>query len=294
VLLDRLAAWQAREQEPFDAALVAVEEEERTARRRLEDALRQAAALASLRREQEELRHQLEVESLRRRREGVRDALALDRSLLEARAAELVAAQATRDRELGVLLSAPAIAPAVAAFVDASEQLAVASGAVAPSAEEALSPSDRALLKPYLLAASAPPPSLDAPSAGIGVVISTDPPQGRPEALLVVLPVPFAVYGDATARPEDLCTLLAYRLVAAVHALLDEVGASEAMVRFAELHGSLALQVWLGELQVVPDLRDRFLEGVAGAVEGAPELEAAGIEVYAVWLTPDLLMETGA
>jgi hypothetical protein len=294
VLLDRLAEWQAHEGEPIEAALGAIEDEERSARRRLEDAQRQAAALASLRREQEELRHQLEMESLRRRRDGVRDALAVDRSLLEARAGELLELLAARDRELGLLLAAPALAPAVSGYLDATDRLAGARGTGAPAPEDLLPPEDRALLEPYLRAAIAPPPSLGAPPAGVGVVISTDPPQGRPEALLVVLPVPWSVYAGATSRPEDLCTLLAYRLVAAVHALLGEVGAAEAVVRFADLHGSLALQVWLGDTQVVPDLRDRLLEGVAGSVEGAPELNAAGIEVYAVWLTPDILMESGA
>jgi hypothetical protein len=213
VLLDRLAEWQAHEGEPIEAALGAIEDEERSARRRLEDAQRQAAALASLRREQEELRHQLEMESLRRRRDGVRDALAVDRSLLEARAGELLELLAARDRELGLLLAAPALAPAVSGYLDATDRLAGARGTGAPAPEDLLPPEDRALLEPYLRAAIAPPPSLGAPPAGVGVVISTDPPQGRPEALLVVLPVPWSVYAGATSRPEDLCTLLAYRLV---------------------------------------------------------------------------------
>lgn len=56
--------------------------------------------------------------------------------------------------------------------------------------------------------------------AGIGVLVSAEPASGPTRALLVVLPVPYAVYEEGAHRGEDLATALAFRSVAAVHELL--------------------------------------------------------------------------
>lgn len=290
-VLDSIADWRARTATELDGALAALTEEERAVRRKIEDAQRQFAALGSVRREQEERLVELEEETLRRKRSGIRQALKLDRALMEERAHALLRWRQRHDEALGAGLDAPEMAEAINEYLDAQERTAGLRGSLVPAPEELLTAPARALLDPYLRAAATPPPPLAAPWAGVGVVVSVDPPEGRPEALLVVLPVPWAVYAEAILRDEDLCTLLAYRMVAALHVLLAEVGAPDALVRFADLQGSLAIQVWLGDTPVVIDLRERVLEAVAAAVEGAPELVAAAVEVYAVWLTPDLLVE---
>jgi hypothetical protein len=146
-------------------------------------------------------------------------------------------------------------------------------------------------LEPYINAANAGPPPLDVPPVGIGVVASADPAEGVPEALVVVLPVPFAVYGEWNKREEDLASQIAFRLVAAVIQLLSSLGAADAPLRYVEVHGCLAIQVWLGDHEVEGDVRERALEAISGAAEEAPELWAAGVELYAVWLKSELLTE---
>ncbi len=290
-LLNGVAEWRARTAGELDGALAAIADEERAVRRRIEDANRQAAALGSVRREQEERLVELDEETLRRKRTGIRQALKVDRALMEERADSLLRWRQGHDDALGAGLDAPDMAEAMNEYLDAQDRTAGVHGSLLASPEELVTPLARARLDPYLRAAATAPPPLAAPRAGVGVVVSVDPPEGRPEALLIVLPVPWAVYAEAILREEDLCTLLAYRMVAALHVLLAEVGAPEALVRFADLQGSLAIQVWLGDTPVVIDLRERVMEAVAAAVEGAPELQAAALEVNPVWLTPDLLVE---
>jgi hypothetical protein len=126
------------------------------------------------------------------------------------------------------------------------------------------------------------------------VLVSSDPPFGRPEALVLVAPVPWAVYTEGSARAEDLCTRLAYRLVGALHGLLAEVGAQRAPVRFLDVEGCLAVQAWLGDHPVAGDLREQALAAIAAAVDGADELTAAAVDVYAAWLAPELVAGASA
>ncbi|MDP2315987.1 MAG: hypothetical protein Q8P41_24030 [Pseudomonadota bacterium] len=293
-LLDGVLAWRAQTSDEIESSLATIAEEERTIRRRMDEAQRQYTALTSLRHEQEERRLSLDEETIRRKRIRVREALEIDRALLAERAGALHARVTRRDLELGAGLDAPDMIEAVTEYLDAQERAAALRGGLVAAPEELISAHARARLEPYLRAASSPPPSLGLPAAAVGVVVSVDPPEGRPEALLLVLPVPWAVYGEATVREEDLCSLLAYRIVAAIQTVLADVGAPDALVRFDELQGNLAVQVWLGDTLVAPDLRERVLECVATAVEGARELQAAAVEVCAVWLTPDLLAEASS
>ncbi len=288
-MLDEVASWRDRVGLEADEALTAIAAEERAARRDLEEAQRRHGALLAIRREEEERLGTLEEEALRRKRASVRNALLEDRSLLEDRAAALGELQARREADLSARLDDPDMAPFVEEYLEAQ---AAAGGA--QESELLLSPETATRLAPFIVAAHAPPEPLTAPPVGVGVLVSADPPVGSPEALVMVLPVPWAVYAEGTLRAEDLCTWLAYRLVGSLYQLLTDLGAAHAPVRFSDLQGNLAVQVWLGDHPLEEDLRERVLEGIAAAVDGAAELEAAGVEVYAVWLTPDLLAEAVA
>jgi hypothetical protein len=151
----------------------------------------------------------------------------------------------------------------------------------------------RRRLAGFVAEVDGPPPVLEDELQGIGVVLAVHPAEGAPEALVIVLPVPWAVYRDAGTRREDLATRLAYRAAAATWRFLVDVGAPEAPVRFVEVQGCLGIQVWLGDAGVpAEDFRERALEALQGAWDLAPELDAARLEVYAVWLRPEALQET--
>jgi hypothetical protein len=290
-MLDEAVAWRDRVCGEAEAALALVTSEEQVARRVMVESQRQHAALVAIRREEEERLSALEESALQRKRSCVRQAMIQDRGLLEERAARLSDAWARRDADLGHGLDDVALLSAVRQYVELQES---AASGEAVEVEAQLAPSARRVLEPYLDAAALPPPRLDLAPVGVAVLVSADPPVGPSEALVMVLPVPWAVYAEGTLRAEDLCTHLAYRLVAALYSLLGAMGAAQAPVRFAELQGCLAVQVWLGDHAVEEDLRDRVLEAISAAVEEAPELEAAGVEVFAVWLTPDLLAEAAS
>ena len=290
-MLDEAAAWRDRVCGESEAALSLVTAAEQSARRTMLESQRQHAALAAIRREEEERLAGLEEAALQRRRTGVRQAMIHDRIALEERAARLTEACARQDARLGSGLDEVALAAALRQYVELQEAAATGEGG---RADERLSPSALRLLEPYIAAAAQPPPQLDLPPVGVAVLVSADPPVGPAEALVMVLPVPWATYAEGTLRAEDLCTWLGYRLVASLHALLGAMGAAQAPVRFAELHGCVAVQVWLGDQPVEEDLRDRVLEAVSAAVDDAAELQAARAEVFAVWLTPDLLAEAAS
>jgi hypothetical protein len=287
-MLDDVAAWREQAGREAEAALAAIAAEEDAVARAALEAERRKSALAAIRREEEERLASLDDAALQRKRTSVRTSLELDRALLEERAAALRRAQAERDAEAALGLDHPSMERHLLAWLEAR---AAAAAARETDAESRLARDVRQALAPYIDVAHGPPPSIGLPCAGVGVLVSADPPVGVPEAFVMVLPVPEAVYTQASARAEDLCTLLAYRLVAALYRLLGELDAAGAPVRFETVQGNLTIQVWLGDQLVPDDLRERAMDAVAAAVDGAPELAAAGLEVYAVWLTPDLLAE---
>lgn len=293
-VLDEVAAWRLTTGDEIEAALVRLAEEERAARRQIDEGNRRFAALGAVRREHQERLDRIDEEAVRRKRAGVRGGVERDRALIEARAAASAEAASRRDRELATGLDDPHVARAVAEYLEALEHSASLRGGLVAEPEHLVSGETRACLAPYLSAAAAPPPSLPVALAGVGVIVSVDPVVGPPEALVVVVPVPWSVYTESVRRPEDLCTQLAYRMVAAVYGLLVDMGVPDAPVRFVEVHGSLGIQVWIGDHVLTGDLRERTLERVASAVEGVSELEAAAVEVYAVWLAPDLLAEAAS
>ena len=141
----------------------------------------------------------------------------------------------------------------------------------------------------YIRAANDAPPPLALAPLGVAVLAATEPADGVPEGLLVVLPVPHAVFTDWKSRREDLATQLTYRLIAAVFRVLGSVGAADAPVNYQEVYGNLAVSVWLGDHKVEADLREHILEAISTAYEEATELWAAGVEVYAVWVRAELL-----
>ena len=91
-------------------------------------------------------------------------------------------------------------------------------------------------------------------------------------------------------REDDLVSLLSYRVVTALFMLLREIGALDAVVRYFEIHGCLAVQVWLGDHLVPDDLQERTLDLIQTMSAEAVELEVAGVDLYALWLLPGLLV----
>lgn len=275
-------------------ALEEIGREEVAARQALDEARRRIAALGALRGEYELRRERERLDAAAEERRAVREGVARDRETLLTRARALAEVEAARRAEVARRLEDE---PDLAAALQAAyrfRELEPTLGEHPPSYRKALHDEHRRALRrlaPVRSLVDGPPPPLALPMAGTAVLLATEPEVGVPEALVVVLPVPFAVYRAWTTRPEDLAARLAYRAIGAVFGLLAGVGAADAPIRYLDLHGSLAVQVWLGDSPVPEDFRDRTMDQLNAAWEQAPDLGAAGLEVYGVWVRPDLLLE---
>lgn len=292
-VIAQLTRERGRLETDLDTALIEIGREEAQSRRAIEEGHRRLSALRELRREYEERRGGLSQEMVHREWGAVRDGLCADRDRFLSRAALIADAIASREASLNAELAEPELATLVHEYVKFKEA-GSALAAMPPDYREAILTQHARVkrrLEPYIAAANTGPPSLAVEPAGVGLVASADPADGRPEALVLVLPVPYAVYTEWTARPEDLASMLAYRMVAATFTLLRSIGAADAPVRYVEVHGCLALQVWLGDHEVQGDLRERTLEHLAAAIEAAEEIRAANVELYTLWLRPELLGE---
>lgn len=184
------------------AALVDIGREEAASRRSVEEGHRRLAALRALRREYEERLGGLSSEMLHREWEAVRDGLTTDRDRFLYRAGLVADAIASREASMNEELAEPELSAAVKEYLKFREAEA-SLGAMPPDYRDAILAQHRRVLRrlePYIAAANAGPPPLAVPPVGIGVIASADPAEGRPEALVLVLPVPFAVYADWTDR----------------------------------------------------------------------------------------------
>lgn len=291
--LESIAEWKSRADAEFSASVSEVDREEDAARRQIEEAQRQLVALATLRTELRDKHAQVGLEAERRERTALRQGLVHDRAAIEARAEKLAAAIAEREAELQRQLQDPDIAQAVEEFekfVEVEASLA----ALPQSYRRAILDHHekvRRRLEPVIAASNAGPPSLGLDSVGVGVLFAVDVQADRPQGLVAVLPVPYAVSGDWAARREDLCSLFAYRVIAAVSRLLNAVGAGDAPMQYVDHHDCLAIQVWLGDSTLDGDLNERAVEEVEALREEADELAAAGIELYAYWVRPTQLAD---
>ena len=294
--LEQAARERTREEQEIESALAEVAREEIQNRKSIDESYRRITALRLLRREFEERRESLNSASYRFEWAAVRDGLLADRSRFMRRVEDLRLASRARDERLAEEMRAPEIASALREFERFQAEVEPTLGAMPASYKRAiLETHERNLrrLEPYIRALNSLTPKLDAPVQPVGVVACASPADGRPEALVVVLPVPFQVYREWATREEDLAAIFTYRIVAAVFRLLREIGAAEAPVEYFEVHECLALQVWLGDHVIRGDLREQALEHIGGAYESGPELVNAAVEVYGVWLRPELLTEDG-
>jgi hypothetical protein len=292
-VLDDVTRMRGELEVDLDTALVEIGREEASCRRTIEEGHRRLAALRELRREYEDRVEGLTAEMLHREWEAVRQGLVADRERLQARAAMVAEAVASLEASMNAELAEPELAAALREYIKFREAEA-SLGAMPADYRAAILAQHRRVqrrLEPSIAAANAGPAPLSVAPAGIGILASADPAEGRPEALVLVLPLPSAVYADWISRKEDLCSQLAYRMVAAVFRLLARIDAADAPVRYLDVHGCLGVQVWLGDHEVEGDMREGLLERLAAAAEEAVDLWGAGVEVYCVWVRPELLGE---
>ncbi len=254
---------------------------------------RQLKAIAILREENASRKSALIPELEQRTHSAILEGLRKDSALLAERSALYAEAIAARDERVAAMIAEPGMAERVEAF-EQFEQNREATLANLPELYRGIvveqHEATRAQLTPIFEALSGELPALDVPKAGITLVVSVDPVEGEPEALAVIVPVPFAVYAKWAERPEDLLSIFAYRVVGAVSGMLSRLGEPDVPVQYAPYReGQLAIQVWLADVEIIDELDECFDIELKRLNQLASELRTVGLDVHVTWQPPEVI-----
>ena len=146
-------------------------------------------------------------------------------------------------------------------------------------------------LEPIFMAADQPLPKTDKPPKSIGVVASIEPDFIQPEAMAILIPVPFEIYSSPSAGTDSLQQVFAYRCVGAVTSALRTIGLSEVSVNYGDHKGYLSIQVWLDGKKLNGDIRQSISLEFQQMRDYASELQAVRLGMEVTWLPPELLDE---
>lgn len=290
--LEAVRRWRAETEQDVTRQVKEIDEEEERLKASIAELQRQLKAVAALRDEVKDRFVQLDEEELERTRDAVVSGLAAEVALLEERALKYDLASSARQDSLTAVLDDPEVSALVEEykqFVEAEPTLDLLPAGYR-KAVLAHHEGVKARLGPVFSAADAEADPIDADPAGFTVLATLNPPEGRPEALAIIVPVPFDVYAKWSERAEDLYSLLAYRVVGAVSATLAELGAASAPVQYAPFEGRLAIQVWLGGHSLNGDVRASLDAAIAKLGASSAELAVARLSAGVVWLPPEAIV----
>ena len=149
----------------------------------------------------------------------------------------------------------------------------------------------RTELEPIFMAAEQPLPKTDKSPKCIGIIASIDPDFVQPEAMAILVPVPFTIYTEPSAEEDSLQKVLAFRCVGAITAALRKIGLTDVSINFGELKGYLSIQVWLGGKKLNGDIRQSISLEFQQLRDYASELQSVRLGMEVTWLDPELLDE---
>lgn len=292
VSLEMVEQWRAETEADINRQVKEIDEEEERLNASIAELQRQLKAVSALREEMTARLSELDDEQISRTREAVLSGLETDGPLLDERAALWRAAVSDQEAALDRLLQDPTVAGLVEEYKQFTEVEPTLDMLPAGYRKALLSHHEevKAKLKPYVDAAQAAPPPLALEETGFSLIASLDPPEGPPEALAIIVPVPFDTYARWSERSEDLHALIGYRVVGALATMLAEVGASEAPLQYAPYEKMLAIQVWLGDSEVQGDLKQALERQVNRLRNTATELRITRLEPYLAWLPADAII----
>lgn len=289
--LDQVARWREAQEATSRARLDDIASERQRLEADIEDLQRQIQTLADLAGQVDAELAELPVQETQRTRAAVDAGIDAEVAVVTQRDRLFGLALKAREDHVAELLAQPD----VARLVEEYEQFQEAEPTLGMLPEGyrnailAHNENVKERLRPVMEAAQAPLHVDSGEADAITVVASLNPETGPAEALAVLLPVPYAVHDEWGDRPEDLASLLAFRVVGAIGATLNALGAPDAPVQFADYRGNLAIQVWLGDEETEGDLKEIFVAQIDRMREEAAELAAVGLELYTAWLDPEVV-----
>lgn len=293
--LDAIEKWRDDTRGLTSRRIDELEQEHTQLREDLDELQRQLDNVSRMRDEAASTLSGLSAEYERRAYAAVLDGLKQDAETIEARSAAYQEAVEARDARVAAMLQEPDTAARVKAFEDFEKQREQVLGALPESYHDVVLQKHedlRAELAPLFGALSAPVPPVTEDTTGVTLVASMDSVDGVPEALAVILPVGYQLHTGWDKRTEDLATKLAYRVVAAVSAALQQIGVPDAPVVYAPYEygqEQLAIQVWLKDSDVEAPLEPALEAEIAKASATAAELKAAGLSLALTWQPPEVI-----
>jgi len=210
---------------------------------------------------------------------------------LNDRALELAAAEEARNAQVLATLSKTDLAPLIQEYNQFKEQVEPTLAALPESYRGAIIGHHQGVvgrIRAQLAEALSEPIKLEAERIEFELVFGIDAPNGAPELLVMVLPVPEAAYTDWSDRPEDLCTYVGARVVQAVYEASKQTGPVGAQAACGGHQGLLAIELDLEGAK--PDFAQSLLDSLKVVLMSAPELAAAGIGLTARQVDFDLLL----
>lgn len=139
------------------------------------------------------------------------------------------------------------------------------------------------------MAADQPLPKADNTPKCVGIIASIEPDFLQPEAMAVLIPVPFSIYTEPNAGEDSLQQVLAYRCVGAITSALRKIGLQEASFNFGEYKGFLSVQVWLQGKKLNGDIRQSLSLEFQHMRDYTAELQSVRLSMEITWLDPELL-----
>jgi hypothetical protein len=289
--LEAITAWRESAEEECATQMAEVDAEEARLRDAIAELERQIDALDGLRTDIHGRLSLLDNKEIAKSYRAVVNALVSDRMLLETRSELLVRQRKKNLRAAEELLKDPELAQAIEeyeGFGAVEAQLPT----LPPSYRRAIVEHHEQVtrrLQPLIASVNSWGELLPEAPQSVALVASIDPAEGEPEALVLVLPVSAAIYNDWGNRDEDLCSLLAYRMVAAASELARQAGVPDAPIAYRSFEGNLTIQIWFGENEVSGNLREMAAGMLDQVKEEAAEYTCARVELYTLWLPPDVL-----
>lgn len=289
--LDEVTAWRREREAEIERRLDELRAEEVRLRNQIVALEKQIETVRERARALGEEQAEHDMEEARRKRDAFLEGLAADRRLVEERIHLHRQALADREDRARALAEQPEMARLLQEFkrFREVEPTLVALPAGYRKAILDYHEGVRRRLKPLMHALEQRPDPVARDRAAVAVVASVEPSEGPPDALVVIVPVPFAVYEDWPECGDELGALIAYRVIGAVSGALAAVGAPDAQVLYASYEGCLSIQVWLADSAVEGDLKDALTARIDQVREVADELACARIELDAVWLAPEVV-----
>ena len=280
--------WKAEQTRRQSAELAEVDQEVENLKTAIENLKQQLAALGKFRLELVGKSTALDASEIERSYSSVFETLVGQREAIEVRSAEVTAAS----HELSAHAAAAnaGIASLLADYEQFKRDVEPNMGALPASYRKVLMDHHQSVLAQLQkhLESVATVAEVDGVVLRVDVVYSVDAPEGRPELLIIVLPVAEETYSEWASREEDLQTWLAVRVLQAVFEACREAKLPGVQAMFGGHQGLLAVEAELDGAD--PSVAATLAGTMVRVLGSAPELKGARLEVVGCPVPIDFLL----